>query len=156
MNQSFDRPTLPAVGWVKSLKGDDRELLATYGEFISVEPDHDLIRQGDQQDNLYLVIAGSLEVRREGIDRDIIVGSIKEGESIGEISIFDPGEASASVRAYEFSQIWRISRENLNSFLTDNQGAGVFLMVELNHILSKRLRKLNALLVDAKSAPFSG
>lgn len=151
MSAEFDRPILPSVGCVSELKEDDRELLASYGEFISAQPDHDLIRQGEEQDYLYVVLKGSLEVRREGLDQDIIVGVIKEGETIGEVSIFDPGKASASVRAYEFSQIWRINRESLNQFFGDNPAVGNIILIQLNNILSQRLRNLNALLVDAKT-----
>lgn len=151
MSSPFDRPSLPSIGWVADLKTEDRDLLASYGEFIPAYPERDLIEQGWNQTHLYMVITGKLEVRREGLERDLVVGYISPGESIGEVSIFDPGPASASVRAVEFSQIWRIDRDSLNSFLGDNPGAGNLLMVGLSTILSKRIRSLSAQLVDAKT-----
>lgn len=154
LNAEFNSPlSLPAVGWVASLKEEDRELLASYGDFVSAQKDQTLVQQGEEQSHLYLVISGSLEVSRQGLTEDIIVGVIQTGEAIGEVSIFDPGPASATVKATEFSQIWKIDNDSLNSFLSDNPTAGNYLMVGLATILSQRMRNLNSQLVDAKTPP---
>ncbi len=152
MSSTFDRPMLPALGWVADLKEEDRDLLASYGEFLGLQPDHDMIRQGDEQRHLYFIISGKLEVRRSGLEDDIVVGVIQPGEAFGEIAIFDPGPASAHVRALEFSQIWRIDSESFSSFLKDNPVAGNILMLHLATILSQRTRQLMAQLVDAKGS----
>jgi CRP-like cAMP-binding protein len=147
---NFDRPTLPPIGWVAHLKEEDRDLLATYGEFIGVHPDHDMIREGDEQKSVYFVISGKLEVRKQGLDDDIIVGVVGEGGSIGELSLFDPAPANASVRALEFSQVWRIDRDSLMGFMADSPVAGNIILQGICEILSRRLREANAQLVDAK------
>lgn len=144
-------PNLPPIGWVATLKDEDRDLLGSYGEFVALYPEKDLIRQGQEQKHLYMVVSGLLEVRRDGLEQDIVIGRIQPGESIGEVSIFDPGPASATVRALEFSQIWKIDRDSLNSFLSNNPVAGNLVMVGLSTILSKRIRTLNARLVDQLS-----
>lgn len=146
----FDRPTLPDAGWVSALKEEDRELLSTYGEFAGVHPDYDLIRQGDVQSHVYYVISGKLEVRRQGLEDDIIVGVIGPGESIGEISIFDPEPASASVRALEFTQVWKINRDSLLDFIQDSPVAGNALLMGICQILGRRLKQASTQLVDAK------
>lgn len=146
----FDRPLLPPAGWVAQLKDEDRELLASYGEFQGIHPDHDMIRQGEPQEHVYFVISGKLEVRKQGLDDDIIVGVIQAHESIGDLGIFDPAPASASVRALEFSQVWRIGRDNLLGFIQDSPVAGNTILLGICEILSKRLREANAQFVDAK------
>lgn len=150
MSDNFSQPTLPPIGWVADLNNEDRELLASYGEFISAYPDRDLIEQGWQQTHLYLVVSGVLDVRRVGLEQDVPIGSLGPGESIGEMSIFDPGPASASVRAQEFSQVWRINRDSLASYLNDSPGSGLLVLGALATILSKRVRLLSQQLVDAK------
>ncbi|MDX6766041.1 MAG: cyclic nucleotide-binding domain-containing protein [Candidatus Methylacidiphilales bacterium] len=147
----FDRPALPATGWVSLLKPEDRDLLASYGEFIGVHPDHDMIRQGDNQNHVFFVISGKLEVRKQGLQDDIIVGVIGADESIGELAIFDPSPASASVRALEFSQVWKIDRDSLFSFIQDSPVAGNTILLGLCEILSRRLREASSRLVDAKT-----
>jgi CRP/FNR family transcriptional regulator, cyclic AMP receptor protein len=150
MSSTFDRPSLPPVGWVSHLSDDDRELLSSYGEFFGVQPDHDMIKQGEEQRQVFLVISGKLEVRRTGLNDDLVLGVIESGESIGEIALFDAGAASASIRALEFCQVWCIDRESIGSFVHDNPGAGNHLLFGLATILSQRIRTLTNQLVDAR------
>jgi len=150
MAESFDRPTLPKTGFLEAMADDDRDLLASYGEFRGVQPDHDMIRQGEEQQQVYFVISGKLEVRRQGLADDIVVGIISPGESIGEMSVFDAGPASASIRALEFSQIWVIDGVSLKSFIRDSPVAGNQILLGLATILSQRVRQLSRQLVDAR------
>jgi CRP/FNR family transcriptional regulator, cyclic AMP receptor protein len=152
MSSNFDRPTLPSVGWVSHLADDDRELLSSYGEFFGVQPDHDMIKQGEEQRQLFLVISGKLEARRVGMNDDLVLGIIEAGESIGEIALFDSDSASASIRALEFCQVWCIDRESIASFVKDNPVAGNQLLFGLAHILSQRVRSLSRQVVEAKMA----
>jgi len=138
------------MGWVAALKEEDRDLLASYGDYMGVHPDHDMIRQGEPQERVYFVISGKLEVRKQGLEDDIIVGVVGEGESIGELSLFDPAPANASVRALEFSQVWRIDRDSLMGFIADSPVGGNTILRGICEILSRRLREANAQLVDAK------
>ncbi len=153
MGSNFDRPTLPPVGWVAELREEDRDLLATYGEFISIQPDHDMIRQGENQEHIHLIIRGKLEVRRQGIEDDVVMGVVQAGECLGEVSLFDSGPASASIRALEFTQAWRIDRDSLASFISEAPVTGNMLLIGLATELSRRLRSLSTQLVDAKIAP---
>jgi len=152
MSQKFDRPTLPETGFLEGIRPDDLDLLASYGEFLGIQPDHDMIRQGEEQLHVYFVISGRLEVRRQGLSDDIVVGTIEPGESIGEISVFDPGEASASIRALEFTQVWRIDGESLRDFIKDSPACGNIILLGLSVILSKRVRLLSRQLVDARTS----
>lgn len=129
-------PQLPAVSWVTNLKPDDRELLSSYGEFIPAHPGTPFIKQGDIQNNLYFVISGTVEVTRDSE----VIATVAEGEAIGEVSLFDPGTATATVAATTFSQLWRINRDELLSFINDNPGAGNQLLFALATTLATRLR----------------
>ncbi|MEM1158117.1 MAG: cyclic nucleotide-binding domain-containing protein [Verrucomicrobiota bacterium] len=152
MSQEFNRPTLPECGFLAGVRDDDRDLLASYGEFLGIQPDHDMIRQGEQQHHVYFVISGKLEVRRQGLGDDIVVGTIEKGESIGEISVFDHGEASASIRALEFTQVWRIDGDSLKEFIQESPACGNTILLGLSVILSKRVRLLSRQLVDARTS----
>lgn len=152
MSEEFDRPTLPETGFLKGVRDDDRDLLASYGEFLGIQPDHDMIRQGEEQKHVYFVISGKLEVRRQGLGDDIVVGTIEKGESIGEISVFDHGEASASIRALEFAQVWRIDGDSLKEFIDASPACGNQILLGLAVILSGRIRVLSRQLVDARTS----
>jgi CRP-like cAMP-binding protein len=133
--------TLPAIGWAAELKEDDRDLLASYGEFIPVQEGTVLIEEGKAQTNLYVVVAGALKVVREVYGQRDVVAVVKPGESIGEVGVFEGGPASATVISIEFTQLWKIDRAQLQAYFDDNPGAANKLLVALVSLLGARLRK---------------
>ena len=147
MSNSFDHPELPAHGLIANLAEDDRRLLGNYGEFLPVQPGQTIIEQGGSQDSLYIVISGVLHVHADNEGKRTLVARIAAGESIGEINLFDPGTASASVTAMEFSQVWKANRHDLDDFVSSYPEAGIRLLSGLLTGMSRRLRHMNERLV---------
>ncbi len=144
MTESLSKPTLPTFSWIGHLKPDDRELLSSYGEFFPGHPGNVIIEEGVQQTEVFVVISGELEVHAKQEDgTDVLLARVGPGETIGEISLFDPGPAAATVTASEFSQLWRIADTDLMQFMQDNPGAGNILLRTLASILAQRLRQMN-------------
>ncbi len=123
-------------------------MLCSYGAFRFLQPPGVLIEQGSPQDSLYLVLSGELHAVRRDEGREILLGTIRQGESIGEVNIFDPGQASATVRAVAPTQIWHIERSAWMDFLAAYPEASVNLLVQIASVLSRRLRGLSAKLED--------
>jgi len=144
MPESLTRPTLPTFSWIGHLKEDDRDLLSSYGEFFPGHPGNVIIEEGAMQTEVFVVISGELDVRAKQEDgTETLLARVGPGETIGEISLFDPGPAAATVTAVEFSQLWRIADHDLLQFMTDNPGAGNVLLRTLASILAQRLRQMN-------------
>jgi CRP/FNR family cyclic AMP-dependent transcriptional regulator len=144
MSDALTRPTLPTFSWIGHLKQDDRELLSSYGEFFPGHPGNVIIEEGAMQTEVFVVISGRLEVRAKQDDgSEVTLAQVGPGETLGEISLFDPGPAAATVSAVEFSQLWRIADEDLIHFMEENPGAGNVLLRTLASILAQRLRQMN-------------
>jgi CRP-like cAMP-binding protein len=144
MSESLSKPTLPTFSWIGHLEADDRDLLSSYGEFFPGHPGTVIIQQGVTQTEVFVVISGQLEVHAERPDGSrILRARVGPGETLGEISLFDPGPATATVTATEFSQLWRIADEDLIQFMDDNPGAGNVLLRTLAAILAQRLRRID-------------
>lgn len=144
MDSPLTRPELPAISFLEGMVDEDRALLSNYGEFLPVQPQQTLIAEGAAQDSLYLVISGLLHVVREKDGPRTLLWRVTPGETIGEVNLFDPSEASADVVAQEFSQVWRANRTDLETFVNAYSEAGACLMAGLARLLSKRLRAMNA------------
>ncbi len=144
MDSPLTRPELPAISFLEGMADEDRALLSNYGEFLPVHPQQTLITEGAAQDSLYLLISGLLHVSREKDGSRTLLWRVTPGETIGEVNLFDPAEASADVTAQEFSQVWRANRGDLETFVNAYPEAGAFLMAGLARLLSKRLRAMNA------------
>jgi len=145
-------PQLPALGFATDLDEKERGSLGSFGQFVTVyEGDH-LIEEGKSQDSLFLVISGNFHVKTMATGREVLLGQVKAGDTMGEVNIFDPGLASASVTAHSLAQAWKIDRSSLEQFLEDNPAAAARVLVGIATQLSKRLRKTNEKVAMAREA----
>jgi CRP-like cAMP-binding protein len=140
MDYEFNRPELPALGWLTGLKKDDRDILATYGEFLPAQPNQPIITEGEPQPYLYYIINGSFHIWKNKEGEQNHVATLMAGNSIGEMSIFDLAPASATVAPEDFGQVWRINYEEFMRFVDDNPGAANKIFLALLTTLAKRLR----------------
>src|ERR1700678_4313730 len=96
MSETLSSPTLPTFSWIGHLKDDDRELLSSYGEFFPGHPGNVIIKEGVIQTEVFVVISGELEVHAtQENGTDTLLARVGPGQTLGEISLFDPGPAAA-------------------------------------------------------------
>ena len=86
-------------------------------------------------------------VRRDG-DREVLLGTIRSGEWVGEVDLFDPVSAMCSVIVIERGQYWAISRADLEEFINNYPQAGIHLVISLASVLSRRLRSVTRRLME--------
>lgn len=115
-------------------------MLGGYGTFAEFDRGDEVIRQGARQEALYVLISGLLHAQRREAGANVFLGSIRPGDCFGEVNIFDPEEASASVVAMQPSTVWRIERGALEQFLDNHREPGLLLMIAVARYLSRRLR----------------
>lgn len=145
---SLTSPHLPAVGLVAQLSKEDRDTLSSYGNFHLANPGDTLIEEGLPHGKLFFVISGLLHARRDDEGRDILLGTIGQGEWVGEVDLFDPASAVCSVIAIEPSQYWTITRADLEDFINNYPGAGIQILIGVAGTLGRRLRGITKMLAD--------
>ena len=108
------------------------------GEFVFREGDH-------PGHTLHILISGAVEVRRRALggNADLLVASLKPGETFGEMALVDHKERSASVLAIEPSVTLKISAADLNRF----PDIAAKLYFNIARMLTQRLRNANDLLL---------
>lgn len=143
MSSSFSTPELPAVGIMKHLTDEERLLLSSYGEFLPVQEGVTVVEENSMQDSLFFVISGLLEAVTKKDDNEVLLGTISAGQSVGEVSMFDPIDASATVRAAEFAQVWKIDLPTLQEYMGQSPQGAATLLIGISEYLSKRLRQTN-------------
>lgn len=148
MSEELVSPHLPAVGLVAELSKEDRDTLSSYGEFHLAKPDETLIKQGEAHGKLFFIVSGLLHAVRRDDDRDVLLGSIRQGEWVGEVDLFDPGSAVCSVVVIEAAQYWVITRSDFEQFLNTYPEAGMQIVIGVASTLSKRLRVVTKKLMD--------
>jgi CRP-like cAMP-binding protein len=143
MSIDLNQPELPPIGFVAEISDEDRRLLSGHGEFLPVHPDTNLIVEGEDQNSLYFIITGRLHVVTEDEGRRVLLGRLGPGELVGEVNVFDPQKASATVSALEFSQVWRMDRDAVEELIQASPGAAARLLLHISTQLSRRLRETN-------------
>jgi len=94
-----------------------------------------LIKSGDTNNNVYLILSGSFNVHLTPDSSDP-VAVLKPGQSIGEIAVIDHQPASAYVSAAENSRVLVIDEEVMWSLIGSSHAIANNLLV----VLSQRLR----------------
>lgn len=145
---------LPEMGFATDFDIEERTQLGNFGEFISLSDGEVLIDEGQKQDALFMVISGTFHVQTVVTGRAVLLGTLKTGDTIGEINMFDPGNASACVVSKSFSEVWRIDRARLEQYLEAHPRTAARLLVNVATQLSKRLRKTNEKVAMAREAMF--
>ena len=103
-----------------NFNANELTLLSSFGDSRSYQKDDVVITQGEENDHLYLVLKGKIEVLQEVDGVDQVVAVLEAGDSLGEVSIFDPGPASATVRAASEAEVWLITRDSLDGLHAAN------------------------------------
>ena len=141
---------LPAVGFLADVAPEHRAFLACFGRFIRPQTDDVIIKEGDPQEALHMILTGMLHIITTADGRSMLLASLGAGDSFGEVNLFDPGTASATVVSRSPGLIWVLSRDELNAFLNADPVAGVAVLQGLLHQASSRIRHMNDKLADAE------
>ncbi len=138
------------MGFLAGVSSEHRSFLACFGKFIRPQSGDVLIKEGDPQESLYMILSGTLHIIAESAARQMLLASLGEGDSFGEVNLFDPGTASASAVARSSGLIWTLSRQELDAFLVADAVAGVAVLQGLLHQNASRIRHMNEKLADAE------
>ena len=135
---------LPAGRLLSDFSDEEQRILGSYGKILVFKQGDTVIREGQTQESLYFLAHGLLHAVHEVEDGSTPLGAIGPGEWFGEINIFDPHAASATVVASHESRVWRMSRSRLEEFLNDHPELGCQLLLSVGEVLSRRARQLVA------------
>lgn len=144
---------LTPVGILAFLKPDELEALKFYGVFGEYGPGEVVLREGLLQDRLYYVVSGKLRVSVSRAGSEFTLGEVQAGDCLGEVSIFEPGTASATVTVVETSVLWHLDIGALQEFFIALPSAGGQLLVGIAQLLCRRLRAANQEIAKSHRSP---
>lgn len=145
-------PSLPARGIFRSLSDEQRAFLGGQGKFRLLAPGAVLLAQGESRNSLFFVLEGNLEVSYKSSMREVGLGMIKAGESVGEMNVFDPLSASATVKAHDTARVWEIDGDHFRAFLNEFPPVGIQILTEITAILTRRIRRITSKMIREADA----
>jgi CRP-like cAMP-binding protein len=146
-------PPLPALGILANLSDRSLANMATYGRYDKVPAGTVIIREGDAQDRFYVVVGGKLAISAMASGQEVPLNVAEVGECLGEVSLLEPGPASATVKVTEPAVLWSMNLGDLRSYLTEHAGGGGALLMGMASCLSQRLRMANQLIAKHRVVP---
>lgn len=135
--------TLGDNALVKGLSPAQLESFYNAGESVSVEPGEILVHQGHGSTNLYLLLSGELEVYHPDNPERFTLAMCNPGDYVGEYAFIDSEQASATVKATQPSDLFKISHENVKLLFESDTDIGRIVYRNLLTNLVGRLRKMD-------------
>lgn len=122
----------------------DWRLLNVYSQYEDFRPGEELIRIGDVDDSVYIIVDGEAQVViARALGRKRVMAVLKKGAIFGEMSFFERKPRSASVLATTSGRALKITRQDFERLLKDEPDLGMRLLFDFGRVLSMRNRALN-------------
>ena len=137
------RSALEKSSLFRGIDFDAVEYLLLDCQVLRIKEGEVLLSKNQRNDNVYVIISGSFCINLIQPD-ELAIASIGEGECLGEMSVIDGRDTSASVIAAADSSILQIPKDILWSMLNASHGMAQNLL----YILSQRIRTDNDMIVE--------
>ena len=127
---------------------DDIAQLSTFGESRHYNAGDTLIEEGSDNRHLCLILRGSVEVLKKTERGNQRLAEVGTTGALGEMSIFDPGPSSATVRALTDVEVWLTTQDQLDRMHEIRPKVAYRLVCRICQVLAQRLRSLNEKMAD--------
>lgn len=145
----MDHSSLRAISFLRDLSEDDLAMFASLLTIRECKPGERILEEGVAPDAFYIISDGVVHVRRRANTREMLLARLGPGAFFGEINLFDPGVATASIYAMKLTRLAIISYDRFRSFMEEHPSAGYKIASGLMGEMSRRLRATSARLVNS-------
>ncbi|MDB6156181.1 MAG: hypothetical protein JWL90_4634 [Chthoniobacteraceae bacterium] len=140
---------LRAVSILRLFTDDELSAFARLITMREVKAGERIIEEGTPVNALYIVCDGVVHVRRLAQKREMLLGRLGSGAFFGEINLFDPGVATASIYAMKRATLAVIGYEGLRTLMASDTALGYKLASAMMTELARRLRQTSSRLVNS-------
>jgi len=79
-----------------------------------------LVEEGDEADEVFVVLSGRLDAVNHADGRELVVGSVGPGHVVGEVTVIAGGRRTATLRAVEQAEVAVIARPDFERWLAEH------------------------------------
>jgi len=137
---------LPRSGILSFMDDSARAQFGSYGSIHITAPGEVLMREGEVNTKLYIVLAGTFNIFSEVCGHEVLLDTVSVGDCVGEVAIFNPDKASATVKSLQNGRLWAIETELLQEFLNEWPEYACAALLGIDIILSRRLKRANTVI----------
>jgi len=144
----MDVELLRNVSILRKLTEEELRALCALMLVREVKPKERIIEEGTPVKNFSIVTDGVVHIRRMANKREMLLGRLGPGGFFGEINLFDPGVATASIYAMKPTKLAYIDYEAFHQFMESHTVVGYKIVSSMMTEMARRLRQTSARLVN--------
>jgi flavin-dependent dehydrogenase/CRP-like cAMP-binding protein len=124
----------------------DTQIARLIGSVVvqNYEAGEEVITEGTETSSLFMVWDGALNVVKSAEKGEIPLATVEAGSLLGEVSLLDPGPATATVRSDQGCTVLELSREALEALWADSPVIASAFLGELMRTMAARLQGSDA------------
>jgi CRP/FNR family transcriptional regulator, cyclic AMP receptor protein len=132
------------------LLDDEINILVKHAKIHSLDEGEVLFQEGDDGDFFAIVIDGLIEITKlVENENSIIIASLTNGATLGEMALIDHETRSASAIAATPTTIFVLSRQSFDTLIDQSPRCGVKLIRKIATILCSNIRRTSELFADS-------
>ncbi|MEJ2576524.1 MAG: cyclic nucleotide-binding domain-containing protein [Gammaproteobacteria bacterium] len=144
-----DAATIKSSPIGQELSDDQCAALSRVASAHGLESGMFLIEEGHQDDALYIITKGSLEVVKPAAGGDwVTLHVLRAGDMAGALGFVDGVEHSAAIRALSNSEVFSLSRQELEALLATDPDLVYKVMRAIVRTVHAILRRMNMQFVE--------
>ncbi len=93
------------------------ERLVAMSREIELKPGEYLLRENEIGDSMYVILEGTIQIRKKAGDAEVVVAERKPGEVLGEMSVLDQAPRYASAIALTPTRVLQIDQETFMALI---------------------------------------
>lgn len=137
----------PLLAFLDGASEADWQAIAAHAELQRFVTGDTLLAAGSRDDAFCILVEGTVEVFvRHRPFPDRVLDRLSAGTVFGEISFFDGGVRSASIRALSAGSLLRVTRRNFDVLAAWEPRLGARILTDLGRILATRLRRMTRMI----------
>ena len=144
----MDVDLLRSVSILRQLSHEEMEAFCALLVSTEVKAKERIIEEGTPVGNFSIICEGIVHIRRLANKREMLLGRLGPGAFFGEINLFDPGMATASIYAMKPTRLAMVDYDTFHRFMTANPATGYKIVSSMMTEMARRLRQTSARLVN--------
>jgi CRP/FNR family cyclic AMP-dependent transcriptional regulator len=142
------------TSFLASCSDADWERIGRYCVQRRFEPGEEIVRQGEVDRSLVIVLSGSLQLVIAHGRGEESIEVIDAPTVVGEVSFFDDGPRSATMRARTAGEMLRLSFDDFEALSAASPSLGRTILLDAGKIVALRLRRTTRLFLERSRQPW--
>ncbi|OQX15978.1 MAG: Crp/Fnr family transcriptional regulator [Desulfobulbaceae bacterium A2] len=148
-NEEKTRELILSLPFFDVMQSQDLDLLARHMNHLALRRGEHLFVEGDPGDSMYFVVSGLFDVMKKTAAGDYrTVARIGRGGTIGEMTLLDKAQRSATVMARQHAVVLMLSLKGFTILTEHHPATGIKLLKRIMRMLSLQMRRTTSRLAD--------